>query len=454
MVNHSRQLEWSDLKGMILVAATSDQKQYNFRAYLFFWIGQMLSHLGSNVLQFVIIIWIAWEYNSSLLLALSAVAGFAPFIIITPFAGVLVDRWNRKKVIIFMDFAVAMTTVILIFIFWIELSQFWLLTSVLVLQAIRGVFQAFHMPATEAIVPLLVPPEKLSRLNGWTWLVWGIIGIIGAPIAVFLLLYLEIYEVLLVDPLTFLIAVIPALIIKIPSAKSDQAAKEKPSFKTEFSDGLGFIKERRGLLSLLSVFTAVNFFSMPFVILLPLFVSQVLSKGKTELAILIAIQNIGMLAGSLLMSTWKGFNRNVVGVVFGILVSWIAWLAVIFTPPEDANALVIIALALLIAGFTLPIINVSSQTIWQQVVPPDKMGRVMSVRTTIAWFVMPIGMILSGVLAEIIGIVQLFFASAVLGIACLAYSWFMTGLPDVEKILLPTETDVPLVQPSIIATEA
>jgi DHA3 family macrolide efflux protein-like MFS transporter len=204
---------------------------------------------------------------------------------------------------------------------------------------------------------------------------------------------------------------------------------------------------------LLSVFTAVNFFSQPFIILLPLFVSQVLSKGKTELAILIAVQNIGMLAGSILMSTWKGFKRNVVGVVFGILVSWIAWLVVIFTPPTDANALIIIALALLIAGFTLPITNVSSQTIWQQVVPPDKMGRVMSVRSTIAWFVIPVGMILSGILAEIMGIVQLFFASAVLGVACLAYSWFMTGLPDVERVLLPTETEIPAIKPTIITTE-
>ncbi|MFW9916918.1 MAG: MFS transporter [Candidatus Thorarchaeota archaeon] len=435
------------------MTASNSEKQYNLRAYLFFWIGQMLSQLGSNIMQFVIIIWIAWEYNSSLLLALSAVAGFAPFILITPFAGVLVDRWSRKKVIIAVDFAVAMTTTVLIFLFWIKLDQFWLLIAILVLGAIRAVFQAFHMPATEAIVPLLVPPEKLSRLNGWTWLVWGLIGIIGAPVAVFLLLYFEIYEVLLVDPLTFLIALIPALIIKIPSVKDDQAVKEKVSFKTEFAEGLGFIKERRGLLSLLSVFTAVNFFSQPFVILLPLFVSQVLSKGKTELAILIAVQNIGALAGSILMSTWKGFKRNVVGVVFGILVSWIAWLIVIFTPPADANALVIIALALLISGFTLPITNVSSQTIWQQVVPPDKMGRVMSVRTTIAWFVIPFGMLFSGILAEIMGIVQLFFVSAVLGVACLAYSWFMTGLPDVERVLLPTEAEIPAVQPSIIATE-
>ncbi|MFX0117102.1 MAG: MFS transporter [Candidatus Hodarchaeota archaeon] len=429
---------------------TKDEKSYNFRAYLFFWIGQMISHLGSNILQFVIIIWIAWEYDSTLLLGLSAFAGFAPFLVITPFAGVLVDRWSRKKLIVSMDFLQGAATVALILLFWINaVNILW----ILLILALRGAFQAFHMPATEAIVPLLVPPERLSRMNGLTWLLFGVIGIIGAPIAVLLLLYWEVHEVLLLDPLTFLIALIPALIIKIPSVKEKQSVTEKPSFKAEFSEGLSFIKERRGLLSLLSVFTAVNFFSQPFMILLPLFLLRVHSFGKAEFALLVAVQNIGMLAGSLLMSTWKGFKRNVVGVVFGILVSWIAWIVVIFTPAGNSYALLIMALALLIAGFTLPITNVSSQTIWQQVVPPDKMGRVMSARTTIAWLVIPVGMVLSGVLAEIIGIVPLFFTSAMLGLACLAYSWFIMGLSDVEKGLIPTDTELPSAKPSIIATE-
>lgn len=154
------------------------------------------------------------------------------------------------------------------------------------------------------------------------------------------------------------------------------------------------------------------------------------------------------------MSTWKGFTRNVVGVVFGMAILWITWIVVIFTPTGDANALVIIAVARFAAGFTLPVMNVSSQTIWQQVVPPDKMGRVMSVRSTIAWFVIPIGMLSSGILAELVGIVPLFFTCTVLGMAFLAYSWLMTGLPDVEKALLPTEADKPLEVPSLAAVEA
>lgn len=253
----------------------------------------MISQFGSNILQFVIVIWIALEYESALLLGVSAFVGFTPFIVITPFAGVLVDRWNRKKVIISMDFLQALITTALILLFVFDAINIPLLLLIL---ALRSSCQAFHAPAVDAIVPLLVPPEKLSRLNGWTWLVFGVIGIIGAPMAVFLLLFFEIHEVLLLDPLTFLLALVPALIIKIPSVRENQTDKES-SFKEDFAEGIEFIQERRGLLSLLSVFTAVNLLIQPFSVLLPLFVFQVHSFGKTEFAILIAAQSAGMLLG-------------------------------------------------------------------------------------------------------------------------------------------------------------
>ncbi|MFX0114956.1 MAG: MFS transporter [Candidatus Hodarchaeota archaeon] len=428
----------------------NSQKSFNLRSYLFFWLGQVQSQLGSLIVQFVIIFWIAIETESPFLLGIAAFAGFAPFIVLTPIAGVLVDRWNRKKIIAGMDFLQAVTTSFLVFLFWIEIVAVW---HILVILALRAVFQAFHMPATEAIVPLLVPPDKLSRMNGLNWFMWGIIGIIGPVVAAVLLAYWKIYEILLLDPLTFVFAIIPVILIKIPSVTQDQPTKEKQSFKTEFSEGIGFIRERRGLLALLSVFTAVNLFGQPFYTLFPLFVLVIHSGSKEDLAILMALSQIGMLAGSVLMSTWKGFRRNVVGVVFGILFGWVGYLIVIFAPIGDPNALLIIAAGMLLMGFTLPITNVSSQTIWQQVVPPEKMGRVMSVRTTIAWFVIPIGMLLGGVLAEIIGIVTLFFVCAVLGLSCLAYSWFMTNLPNVEKALLTIGTEVPSVPPSISTSE-
>ncbi len=421
------------------MTASIGEETHNFRAYLLFWAGQMLSVLASNVVQFVIVLWVTLETKSSVFLGIAAFAGFAPFIVVTPIAGVFVDRWNRKKVIISMDFLQAATTAILFLLFWFEVVTIW---YVLLLSAARAVFQGFHMPATNAIVPLLVPKDKLSRINGLNYLMMGVIGIIGPAVAALLLLNWEIQDILLLDPFTFLIAVIPALIITIPEIKKDRPIEEKPSFKTEFTEGIVFIKERPGLLSLLSAFTAVNAFTQPLYVLFPLFLIQIHSVGDKDLsgvlALLFGLQQVGMFLGSVLMTTWKGFKRNVVGVSLGILCMYLCLLFVVLTPP-GSYAFLILGVAMWINGFTLPIANVSSQTIWQSVVPPEKMGRVMSVRTTIAWFVIPVSMLLSGVLAEILGILELLLACAILGLMFLTYTWFMTNFPNVEKDLLLTE---------------
>ncbi|MFW9916913.1 MAG: MFS transporter, partial [Candidatus Thorarchaeota archaeon] len=132
-------------------------ESHNLQSYLFFLIGQAQSQLGSFIVQFVIILWIALEYESALYLGLAAFAGFTPMILVTPFAGVLVDRWNRKIVIATVDMLQAIITMLLVYLFWIDAVTIW---HILIVLGFRALFQGFHMPATEAIVPLLVPPDK------------------------------------------------------------------------------------------------------------------------------------------------------------------------------------------------------------------------------------------------------------------------------------------------------
>ncbi|MHA2231069.1 MAG: MFS transporter [Candidatus Hodarchaeales archaeon] len=423
------------------MTTNNDPQTINFRGYLFFWIGQLQSILGSTIVQFAIVLWIAFETESAMFLALAALLGFAPMVLLFPVAGVLVDRWQRKKVIASMDFLQAFVTIGLVYLFWIGEANVW---WVLLVAGLRAIFQAFHMPATQAIMPLMVPREKLSRMNGLQILMGGAIGMIGPPVAALLMIYWEMHEILLFDPITFVFAIIPVLLVRIPEIQKDREAK--PSFKSEFTEGVVFIKEKRGLLSLLSVFTGVNFFVQPLIILLPLFVIQRHSGGEVEIALLFAFHQAGMLAGSVLMSTWKGFKNNVFGVVAGTFIGYIGFL-LIAVAPADSNFFWMLIIGMIIEGFTIPIANVSSQTIWQQVVPPEKMGRVMSVRMTIAWIAIPLGMILAGIFGELIGIQTLFLICIGLGITLLAYAWFLTGLPEVERKLIPDEAPLPLPTP-------
>ncbi|MDH7478303.1 MAG: MFS transporter, partial [Candidatus Bathyarchaeota archaeon] len=238
----------------------------SFRNYLFFWIGQLISLLGSSIAQFVIIWWITLETGNPLYLSLASFLGLAPAVIIAPFAGVLVDRWNRKFLIGFVDFLQALAIVLLIILFWLGIVAYW---HILLLLTLRGIFQAFHSPAVSAIVPLMVPKEKLSRMNGLNYLFSGAVTLVGPVLAALMLGLWKIHQILWIDVITFLVALFPLFIIKIPPVRMKQ---DQSSFKEDFLEGFSFIKKTRGLLPLLTLATALNFLLTPLSTLLPYYV--------------------------------------------------------------------------------------------------------------------------------------------------------------------------------------
>jgi len=159
--------------------------------------------LGSSVAQFVLIWRITLETKSALYLSIASLVGFAPMIIITPFAGVLVDRWNRKVLIGSVDFLQALTTIVLILLFSFGHVSIWLILAFL---AMRSVYQAFNVPAVSAIVPLMVPRDELSRVNGLNYLLTGTMTLIGPIVAAVLLTMARLDQILWIDPATFLVA--------------------------------------------------------------------------------------------------------------------------------------------------------------------------------------------------------------------------------------------------------
>ncbi|MFX0014352.1 MAG: MFS transporter [Promethearchaeota archaeon] len=407
--------------------------KYNLRGYIFFWIGQLISLLGSSVVQFSIIWWITVETGSEFILALSTFLGFGPTMLITPIAGVFVDRWSRKKLIATVDFFQAIATVGLILTFIIGIADIWFVLAIITL---RGVFQAFHAPAVQAIIPLLVPKDKLSRMNGIDYLFNGVILMVGPLVGALLLNYFILQEVLWLDAITFMIAIIPTIFISIPSIKTSTLIKEKTPFFNEISEGFSFIKNQQGLLALLAVFTAANFFMRPLYVLLPLFVKDFHLGGPEELALLFAGAQAGIIGASMIMSSWKGFENNAYGVALGIFIMYFGFVICSITPQGVYPLLI---LGIFLNGFGLPIANVSSQTIWQKIVPPEKLGRVYSVRLTIAQGSGPIAIILSGILGELLGITPVLVTASLFGMVFLGYSWFFTRFRYVEKTVTTIE---------------
>ncbi|MHA1169002.1 MAG: MFS transporter [Candidatus Hodarchaeales archaeon] len=173
-----------------------------YRKYMFFWIGQLLSLLGSSIASFVLIWWLTEYTKSTFILGLSSLLAFGPSVLITPFAGVFVDRFNRKKIIAVADSLQALATMILIFLLWFNFENSFILVVLLGLTAFRGTLQAFHLPAVTSLAPILIPPRKLQRFNSWNYLGTALISLIGPVIAAFLLMILEIHLILWIDVLT------------------------------------------------------------------------------------------------------------------------------------------------------------------------------------------------------------------------------------------------------------
>ncbi|MEE9410675.1 MAG: MFS transporter [Candidatus Heimdallarchaeota archaeon] len=405
----------------------NQELQSNLKGYILFWFGQLISLLGSSIIQFVLIWWVTVITADPVYLSLAAFIGFAPMIILTPLAGVLVDRYSRKLMIGTADFLQAVITVVLLFLFRNGTAN---LTIVLVFLGFRGVFQAFHTPSIQALIPIMIPRKHLNRFNSVDFLLNSLIFLIGPLVGAVLYANFQMSLILSIDAITFLIAVIPLFFIAIPKiAKQVGEKARKASFFAEFKEGVLFIRKKKGLLSLLSVFTAANLFIMPLFILINLFVFSNHSGTEIHLAYVLAFNQAGTIAGSILFIFWKGFKKKVVGVVLGIFVMYSGYLIVTLTP---TSVFWFMGIGFLIIGFALPVANISSQTIWQSVVPKEKLGRVMSVRITIAQITGPVGMLVSGFIAKAITIEYLFISCVILGILFLAISWFFTSIKKVE----------------------
>ena len=419
-----------------------NEPENHLQSYILFLTGQWVSILGSNIVRFGIIWYLTVKTGSPFILALASFFAFAPFIVVTPISGVFVDRWDRKKIIIIVDFIQALLTIVVILAFaGISLPDFGielifsdddLIKLIFGMSIISGIFGAFHTAAVDTLLPIMVPQTHLSRVNGLNFLVNGGIQVIGPLIGAFALSFMLLQDLFWLDVITFLLAIIPTLLITIPSVKREKKiAGENSSFKKELNEGISFIRTTNGLLALLAVFTGVNFFLSPIFSQIPVLVSEIHLGNEENLAFVFAMQQAGMLLGSFIMSSWKGFANNAKGVAIGLFICYIGMYVVVLAPLGNFYVL---GGGLLITGFVLPLANVSSETIWAKIVPKEILGRVYSVRRTIAQISAPVGILLGGLLAEFFGLVLILGIFTVLGTLLLLYAWSFTSFSQVERL--------------------
>ncbi|MFX0210592.1 MAG: MFS transporter [Candidatus Hodarchaeota archaeon] len=415
----------------------------SLRSYWFFLSGQLASLLGSSVVQFAIVWWItltakddpALADNVGLILGIASFLGFAPMVVTFIFAGVFVDRWNRKVLIGAVDGLQALVSALLVYLFLIGEAT---ILYIFIVLFVRSVAQGFHRPALDAIIPLLIPREKLTKVNSVEYLANGLIFIVGPIVGAIVVEVVGLDNmglIISIDVFTFVMAIIPLVLITIPDITlSKRTSTEKTSFKHDFMEGIGFLKTNSGLLSLLVTFTICNFVLTPIFVLSPLIVYDYLKGGNAYiLALSLAFFQFGATVSSLILTQKTLFTDNVKGVVYSQTIVYFC-LFLLALSVITGNIYLFLFVALL-RGICLPIMNVHSQNIWQTVVPPELQGRVMSMRKIIAWGLNPVSMLLSGYLADAIGPTAIFLIGGFAGIFFLAYAWIETDLSIVEEHL-------------------
>lgn len=361
------------------------------RSFGLVWLGQLISLIGSGLTRFALGVWVYERTGSATQFTLIMVFAFLPGLVAAPFAGALVDRWDRRWVMFWSDLGPAVGTLALVLLVRAGALAVWHIYAVV---AFASVFNAFQWPAYIASTTLLVPKRHLGRANGMMQFGQAAGEVVAPILAALLLAAVGMAGVILIDLTTFLFAAATLLLVRIPRPPDSAAGRAgRGSLWAEAGYGWTFIRERPGLLGLLLYFALINLvFSIATVLVTPL----VLSFASTQvLATVLSASSAGLLAGSVVMTLTGGPRPRIHGVLgFGLLFG----AALVFVGLRPSPPLIAGALFVLMLG--APIINGSSQAIWQVKVPPDVQGRVFAVRRLIAQFTAPLGFIGAGALAD------------------------------------------------------
>ena len=409
----------------------------SMKPFFTIWIGQIFSLLGSELVQFALVWWLTKTTGSATVLALAAMMAVLPRVLISPIAGALVDRWNRRVVMILADGLIALAVIVLAVLFALDEVQIW---QVYALMFIRATGAAFHWPAMQASTTLLVPDKHLSRIAGLNQALLGMASIAAPLLAALLLEVLPLQAILMIDVLTAVLAITPLFFIFVPQPERAETTEQtsKPSIATDLSEALRYLKAWPALLMVLVIAMVVNLLAFPAMSLQPLLVTEHFAGGALQLAWLQSTVGIGMVAGGITLSVWGGFKRRVVTGLVALGLSGIGFAVVGIV---SANALPLALGAMLLAWFMNAIANGSLFAALQAIVPADMQGRVFTLLQSGAGVMVPLGLALAGPLASAMG-VQFWFLSAGLAITVMGFGALL--IPTILRI----EDDTPEMKPT------
>lgn len=426
----------------------------NWKARFFtIWGGQAISLFGSRLVQFALIWWLTAETGSATVLAIASLIGLLPTVLLGPFAGALVDRWKRRQVILIVDTAIALATLLLAYLFAIDAVG---VTTVYVLLLVRGIGESFHWPSMSAATSLMVPDDQLTRVQGLNQMLQGGLNIVAAPLGALLLGILPMQAIMLIDVVTAAFAILPLLVISIPEVayhEETSPSESPPTFWEDFRSGLQYVRSWPGLMMLMLLAMVVNFLLTPAGALMPILVADYFKGGPLQLGWIEAAFGFGMIAGGLALGAWGGFKKRILTSMLGLLGLGIGFSLIGFVP---SNLFWLGVVSAFFAASMVPMVNGPVHAILQSAVEPEMQGRVFTLVGSLGSAMAPLGLIVAGPVADAIGVQSWYVIG---GLACILMAVVGYSIPAVmnieenhrksgESVLEQVETPAPEVSPS------
>ena len=349
---------------------------HGMRTFFTIWFGQLISLLGSQLTGFALGVWVYDQTHSVSMLALAQVAMQAPYVLLSPLAGVFADRWNRRTAMIVSDLGGGAAVLAVAILYLTHRLQVWMVIPVNLWMAS---FQTLMWPSFTAATTLLVPKQHYGRASGFTQLGEALPALAGPAIAGALYVSIRLGNMAMIDFASYIFAALLMLFfVRTPNpARTVEEAREKGSLWKEMRFGWDYIIARKGLLSLLTFIMVFNFLSG---VIGPLIVPLVLDNwDASTLGYLSTLMGVGMLAGTVVMSAWGGGKHKIYTMLASLLADGLFLAAVCLR-----ISIPLLAVCGFGAMFCGPITNACTQAIWQAKVAPDLQGRVFAFRRTIA----------------------------------------------------------------------
>ena len=357
---------------------------------------QALTLLGSSLVQYAMMWHITLDTESGFMMTLYIICGFLPMFIVSPFAGVWADRYDRKWLIMLSDGGIAFATFILAILYYMGYGSN---TLILVMAVVRAIGGGVQSPAISAILPQIVPKEALTKVNGVNASLQAVIMFISPMLSAGLISLTTMPNIFMIDVVTAVFAIVVLhYFLKIP-ARTQGSSEAQMSYWEDFKLGFRYVVTHRFLKVFFAVFAVMFILMAPVSFLTPLQITRNYGEEVWRLSALEMIFSIGMLLGGALITRWGGFsNRMVTIAVSGVVISICTILMGVLTPFWPYISM------MSIFGIMMPFFNTPSTVIIQENVEEAYLGRVFGVLGMIQTSMMPLGMLVFGPLADIVKI--------------------------------------------------